>query len=174
MDDCHLNGDVLDSFTVYYTLNSYLGWFMWNKTSKMHLLTHWRPEVGLCPVYFTKKSNTHSNLAACYIFLSAWYLFLLRGSSRFSVTLSCSFFQPEVWNTPKRSGEEIWGAARSLDQFATGVQKSSGWQSLIQWSGWHTGQFNERSLVICGSTTLDWIKSTCIFFFVWNTFVFHV
>lgn len=159
---------------MYYTLNTHWGWFVWT--------------------LFTTTSKTHFVICCCQevpgVFHQAWIQTLIQILSvenwntvvRYLIFIGIvvvhqaqlwsrgvlSLLQSKVWNTPQRSGEEIWGAARSLDQFTTGVQESSGpvcWQSLTPSPSWPTGQFNEWSL-ICASATLDWIKSTCIFFLV--------
>lgn len=95
----------------------------------------------------------------------------------FSVVLLCSFFvtvkgmkySSKIWRRNLRSSEKSWSVYNRSSRKLRACLLAKPNQS----SSWHTGQFNERSL-ICSSATLDWIKSTSIFFLVTIKFVFHV
>lgn len=118
MTDHHINGDGSPQCNVVSTplLAISAGIFLFN----MSIYT------GLWLVYWcTHKYKVYQCKTATELCISLLLLFLCRVDFIklvFSALLQCSFLlQSKVWNTPQRSGEEIWRTAGSFDQFTTRI-----------------------------------------------------
>lgn len=126
-------------------------------------------------------SDPHSDLISlelehsCTIpYYFYWYCCGYPGSTMivwcsFFVTVKGMKYSSKIWRRNLRSSEKSWSVYNRSSRKLRACLLPKPNQS----SSWPTGQFNERSF-ICASATLDWIKSTCIFFLVTIKFVFHV